>query len=202
MFTKVVMGVAAFVTFFAIYLFFNLSGMNQSTAGFWICLLVSIGAACLVAWIISWEKVWKFIFFILGAIAGFYIGLLLDTVLLAIIGSGPAWLFLAFGIIFGIIGAFYAYKNRCGIVILGTSVIGSYWIIRGLSYFYGNFPNEIAIWEALNNGLPLSEYLNDWFWIYFGIFIVSAVIGIWWQINDDHCDPRLENDKQFKEHKV
>lgn len=106
---------------------------------------------CLAAWIIQLESVAKVIFFIVGALAGFFIGLFLYTALLALIGTGPAWLMIGFAIVCAIIVAYYSQKYRRTVVMLGTTVIGSYWIVRGLSYFFGNYPNESEIWAALSN---------------------------------------------------
>jgi len=48
------------------------------------------------------------LFFIVGALAGFQVGLLLYTAILALIGKGPYWLMIVFGIACAVAGAFFA----------------------------------------------------------------------------------------------
>lgn len=60
------------------------------------------------------------------------------------------------------------------IIILATSVVGSYCIVRGAGYFIGGFPDEFAISKTINeNGsLPTSVY------IYLGCWAGLTILGI------------------------
>jgi len=168
------------VTFLFVFFFgmiaVSLFGWTESTVGFWICILVCLGAGCVSGFLITRPCTAKVIFFAFGALAGFALGVFIYTFILALIGSGPAWLMIGFGILGAVGVAFLAAKNRYLLVLIGTSIIGSYWFTRGLGNFFGSYPNESAIWAALSAGEDLDEYLNDWFWIYFGTFIAALII--------------------------
>ena len=40
-------------------------------------------------------------------------------------------------------------------MIFGTSLIGSYMAVRGVSLFAGNFPNEITLFSELGEGISV-----------------------------------------------
>lgn len=191
------------VTFLFMFFFgmiaVSLFGWTESTVGFWVCILVCLGVACGSAYMITRPCTAKVIFFAFGALAGFFLGVFIYTTILALIGSGPAWLMIAFGILGAVGIAFLAAKNRYYLVLIGTSVIGSYWFTRGMGNFFGNYPNESEIWTALNSGADLDAYLNDWFWIYFGTFIAALVISLVYQFNDENsAHVMLSQDENFQ----
>ena len=194
------------VTFLFVFFFgmiaVSLFGWTESTVGFWVCLALCIGAACGCSYVITRPCTAKVIFFGIGALAGFFLGIFIYTTILALIGSGPAWLMIAFGILGAVGLAFLAAKNRYVLVLTATSVIGSYWFTRGLGNFFGSYPNESAIWAALSSGESLDEFLNDWFWIYFGIFIASLIICVVYQVSDkNEADEMLRNLDDYQANK-
>ena len=69
---------------------------------------------------------------------------------------------------------------RAAIIIFCTSFIGSYACIRGISFFAGNFPSEFTIIDIISAGEEeqLNEMLNLDVYIYIGLIIVLAIIGI------------------------
>jgi len=154
-FAKVLACVIFLVSFGSGLILCSIFGWMNTMTGFCVCL----GVMCLVAGLLAWvlTRTWALgvMFFVLGGFAGFFLGLMVYSALLTIVGSGPAWAMLASGIVFAIIGAFVAYKNAAAIVILSTALIGSYWFMRGLSDFIGGYPNEGAIFVALMNDLSL-----------------------------------------------
>ena len=53
---------------------------------------------------------------------------------------------------FALFGAILSFKYFDGIVIFGTAFVGAYSIIRGASLIFGNYPNEIEMFEKLAEG--------------------------------------------------
>jgi len=57
-------------------------------------------------------------------------------------------------------------------VIIGSSIIGSYFFFRGISSFLGGYPNEFELYQQYINGksreLPVSFYM------YSSIMVVTA----------------------------
>ena len=48
---------------------------------------------------------------------------------------------------------FVAYNHA---IILATSLIGSYFFVRGISLYFGGFPNELLLMKQIKNGVITS----------------------------------------------
>jgi len=111
---------------------------------------------------------------ILAAVAGFMLGLmtynllfvgwLKSSILLASLTFIPAFL-----------GAYYAYKHGDTIVILVTSLIGAYLTVRGVSMFFGGFPNEVSLYQEISNGTASFSY---WFLGYLSAIMILTIVGV------------------------
>ena len=60
--------------------------------------------------------------------------------------------------------------------IYGTSLLGSYIFIRGLSLFFGGFPNEYLIYNSLKNNLELN--LPFQFYLYLLLIVILFMQGV------------------------
>lgn len=59
-------------------------------------------------------------------------------------------------------------------IILATSLIGSYFFVRGISFYVGGFPNEYLLTKQLRNGVLVAE---PWtFYVYLGGILVATII--------------------------
>lgn len=69
-------------------------------------------------------------------------------------------------------------------MIVSTSLIGSYIIVRTISLVFGGFPNELNF----NTNISTNTLTTlPWtFYIYFGVFIVLFIIGIYFQYIRQH----------------
>ena len=77
---------------------------------------------------------------IIGAFGGFFIGIALYN--LAFFYAKSSLLLTSLSVLGSIIMAILSFKYYDDIVIFGTSFVGSYSFVRGISFFLGNFPNE------------------------------------------------------------
>jgi hypothetical protein len=59
-------------------------------------------------------------------------------------------------------------------IILSTSLVGSYFFVRGISLYAGGFPDEIIIIKAMRSGVVLEQPFT--LWIYLGGILVSFII--------------------------
>jgi len=76
--------------------------------------------------------------------------------------------------IFGVIGGYIATKFWKGMIIIATSFIGAYMIIRSVSVYAGGFPNEIELAEGH------AEF--EWWAVAYLVFLVlMTIIGITYQ---------------------
>ncbi len=115
---------------------------------------------------------------IIGGIAGFFLGFLLYSLVFAqFVKSSTALLWITLILTTGF-GVFAMSKWEEEMEVHVTHLIGSYLIIRGLSFFLGGYPNEAQTFFQLRKGdfdLPAS------FFGYFVLFIVLNIAGGWFQ---------------------
>ena len=69
------------------------------------------------------------------------------------------------------------------IIILGTSCLGGYLIMRSISLIFGNYLDENAIIDLIKNQEydQLLEMRNNWVYLYLGIWLVLTLIGTIYQ---------------------
>ena len=155
----------------------------------------------------------------LGITAGVFLFIYHDKVM-AIVAGGLSGLFLgqflyncfgnlipangtAINIVFVVvtigvlIGISFIFKNF--IVILATSIIGSYCFIRGISLFAGGFPNEITILSLRDEDETeqLSNLLGWEFYVYLSAMAVLCGLSIFaqYKINKDKDEEKDEGAK-------
>jgi len=130
-------------------MFNYLSDPSSGSMGVVITGFVLAGVLGLVA---GWA-LWKFIiigFIILGGIAGFFAGALAYN-LIFVTWWPSVWAYA--GIAFGtaIVGCILASHFREDVIIVSTSLIGSYIFVRGISMFAGGYPDEVTMFKELGN---------------------------------------------------
>ena len=99
------------------------------------------------------------------------------------------WIMIAvFALIFGII----ALKFLKLVIIVGTSFIGSYLTVRGISFYLGGYPNEFQMYNDIQVGdldnVPYTMYL------YIVGMIVLSILGIFFQYKGFKICKRKEKD--------
>ena len=109
----------------------------------------------------------------IGAVLGVFVGFGLYNMLIYQICENNELLGLWLTLMFSAIGVamicihFFDYA-----VIVGSSVIGSYFFFRGLSAFLGGYPNEFEIYQNYTNGTPKAMPVS--FYLYTAIMVVTA----------------------------
>eukprot|EP00352_Strombidinopsis_acuminata_P003500 CAMPEP_0176379830 /NCGR_PEP_ID=MMETSP0126-20121128/30639_1 /TAXON_ID=141414 ORGANISM="Strombidinopsis acuminatum, Strain SPMC142" /NCGR_SAMPLE_ID=MMETSP0126 /ASSEMBLY_ACC=CAM_ASM_000229 /LENGTH=146 /DNA_ID=CAMNT_0017742777 /DNA_START=904 /DNA_END=1344 /DNA_ORIENTATION=+ len=92
----------------------------------------------------------KFAAAVIGAWAGYILGLFLND--LALWPIGLAWVFWLVNIGCAIVCAVLAYNFFNPAVILGTAFIGAYALMRGIGMYAGGFQNEYTIATEIGSG--------------------------------------------------
>jgi hypothetical protein len=152
----------------------------------WLCIVVSLMIGS-VAGSFSKQRARTGIIFI-GALLGIFAGFGLYNVLIYNFSENNPLLGLWLTVMFSAIAVamlclhFFDYA-----VIIGSSLIGSYFFYRGLSVFLGGYPNEFVIYQDYVNGkmkeMPVS------FHMYMVTIVVTAVASFAMQTN------MMRNDK-------
>jgi Domain of unknown function (DUF4203) len=145
-FPWVICGIISSTLFLGVLVFSSVVGLMQSTSSL---IITVIGAAVFaaIAGKLSMKTVW-FAVGILGLIGGFFIGSLIFTILIALGGFKPKlWLMIFFNIVCAVCFGMLSFKFSKQVVLVCTSLIGSYAFMRGLTYFIGGYPAEADIYE-------------------------------------------------------
>ena len=90
------------------------------------------------------------------------------------------WCLLSLVVVAAVAGGVLAFKYGPIIVLYGTSFIGSYLAMRGLTYIVGSdYPSEDDIVRKINNGQEL-ELSHD-FWFYCFVLVIFFIFSSAWQ---------------------
>jgi len=156
----------------------------------WLLLAVSVILGGIVGFFAS--KFVRIGVFFLGLWAGAGIGLLLNNMVFYKINHvAVLWVLMAvFGLTLGILSIFWYHY----IVIVCTSIIGSFLFIRGISLFAGGYPNEFTIYERIRDG-----ELNGMPWTFY-IYMIGMVILFFIGAFIQHKIKKREGDSEDKKY--
>lgn len=115
-----------------------------------------------------------------GSILGFFISLFSFLLIFFRIVSYPPNLLLYNLIVIGMIGgAIAGYEYTEIILVLSCGISGAYLTVRGLSGFFGGFPNELELASKLMDGQDTGTGFA--FYFYLVLMIAMAAGGVWYQ---------------------
>jgi hypothetical protein len=193
-FPWVVSGIVAVTFLLGALVVCSLLGYMETTTGVGVSIAVSVIVCLLAGWFVM-KTVWIAVG-VLGLVGGFFLGSMIYTIFLAALGWNALWAMVTFSLVCAVGGGFLSFKYSKTVVLVMTSVIGSYAFMRGLSYFVGGFPSEAALFHSLEAKQPI-ENMNNFFWIYLALFVCGSIAAMIYQSrsNDDH--EMLKNDKNY-----
>lgn len=172
-------------TFICGELFYEFVKFNATSTTLWVVFFVCLVIGLIMGYLaIAFEKAG---FFALGAALGVIVGMILYQGILAtfLAGHGSAIFYVFCGLL-GLIGgllSFWIYKD---IIIIATSVVGSFIIVRGISVYTGNFPSEI---DVANGVQGFSAYT----YAYLAVIAIMSIAGIWVQFKNKKEQDDIEN---------
>jgi len=182
---------ASLIAIFVIGLTVSLSmafGWMASTVGtvvtFIVALLLGILAGCIIR-----RNVWIMVG-LLGLVAGWFSGTFVNAFIVAVSGWEASWGFWVISVIMAIVGCVTACYLGKTVVLLSTSMVGSYLFMRAWTLFFpGHFPSEA---EIMDNKMNL-DY-DGTFWIFVGLFVVTFIGTTFFQCkNKDDVHEDLDN---------
>lgn len=167
-------------------------GFMTSTAAGVIIFIVALGLGVLAGVLIR-RKIWLMVG-LLGLIAGFFSGSLFFALLGSMTGLTANWAYWVVSAILGITGCILACFFGKTIVLLSTSLVGSYMFMRSWTLFFpGHYPSE----QEIVDDYSTIEY-DMAFWIFIGIFIVTFIGSFVFQKKRGIVHEDLDNDDNFK----
>lgn len=169
-----------------LFLFAVWTGQDSGSFKGYIILVIALVAGGLTGYVAS-SFAWVGLV-VSGAILGFFISMILYTLILfRIVSYPPNLLFYNILVVGMALGAISGYEYQQVILVLSCGISGAYMTIRGLSVFFGGFPNEFELATKLKTGQDTS---TGWaFYFYMILMAAMAVGGI-------HYQTKLKNQDQ------
>ena len=167
--------------------------VGGSVATLTVSLVLGIIAGCLV------RRQFKVMLCLVGMVAGFFGGTFLFALISGMTGGSwnAVWGFWVLACTCAIVGALLACWFGMPLVLVCTSMIGSYLFMRSWTLFFpGSYPSEESLIES--KGADALE-MDALFWMYVGIFIVSFIVSLTFQCKLSKQDEELEHHFQ-KQH--
>jgi hypothetical protein len=174
-FPWVIAGIVAVTLLLSTLVVCDVLGFTQTMTAFAISITIATMISGLAGWFVM-KTVWIAVG-ILGLIGGFFTGSMVYTIFLAAFSSGHLWIMMTFSCLSALVGGFLSFKFSKQVVLVSTSLIGSYAFMKGLTYFFGGFPGEATIYQSLKQQTPI-EGLTNAFWIYLALFVSGCVAGM------------------------
>jgi len=156
--------------FYAIYV----DSVDELTA-FYVWLACGAGAGIVVGYIL--QKAVKVGAMIVGGWGGFVVGLILNETIMY--RFEYVWMFWTTNLVSIFLCAYLAYKVFDHVFIFSTSVVGSFFLARGISVYAGHYYNEFVIIKMLKSGLI--DEIDPFYWAYVGGFVAVSAISMWYQ---------------------
>ena len=152
-----------------------------------VALLLGVLAGCLIR-----RNIWIMIG-LLGLVAGFFSGSLVYALIFSLSGWSSVWGFWLISVLTGAAGCVASCYLGKAIVLISTSLVGSYLFMRSWTLFFpGNYPSEA---ELVTGEFELENDLI--FWVFIGVFALSFIISIFFQKKSDKSHEDLdEYDRQ------
>lgn len=174
--TEYIAGVLA--TWFVVcFLLFSYLQITYTSVSFWVIIVCTLLAGLLVGYFIAKVKVIPVV--ILGGFLGYLLGNFTYQFLLKYINSNPQVVYWITLIVCIAALAAVAWFFASHIMVLSTSFIGAYALIRGISLMAGGYPDERQVIDLIQNGETdqLKTMLNGTVYAYLISMLVVAVAG-------------------------
>ena len=147
----------------------------------WTLLVVTFVAGCIIGFLLK-KKVTAFAIF-MGACAGYSVSEFVYQFIAGFITANPTILY---WIVFGVcilVGGLLGYWIKEAIVIIGTSLVGGYIVMRGFTLLFDNYMELAEFADLAKNGEieQLKDIKNGWVYAYLGLWLVVSIFGIYYQ---------------------
>ena len=164
---------ASMLIFYAAY-----ANSVDELEAFYIWLGVGAGVGLIVGYLL--QKVLKVGAAFVAGWGGLALGLILNEAVMW--HFEYVWVFWTTNIVCMIVAAVLAFKYFEHIFIYSSSIMGSYFLIRGVSVYAGHYYNEFTVIKLLKAGLY--DEIDPYYWGYVGGFVAIALIGAWYQFRN------------------
>ena len=169
----------------------------------WIIIVMLVVGLILgtVAGIFAFRHHKTVIAFLVGGICGFFLG----QFLYSLFGNRIPVNGIVMNIVFVLVSIgiliLITFKLKKEIVIIGTSFIGAYIFIRGISLFAGHFPDEFKIADLVTSGEDnqIAELLTWHAYVYFTFIVIITILSAIFQFkfNKEKDGEELKSSEKY-----
>lgn len=196
-FEKITLCILSFLTvsiiLFVVIFQYMPSGGNRDII-FWVTLVVSVILGGLVSYLIL-QNVEAYTGILLGVSGGYLLGTLIYSLFLIKITWHPNIINILTILVSMVIVFFISYVALNYILIIVTSLIGAYCIMRTATFWFNHYPSESTLYDLLNKGEKeaYKELLDWYFFGYIAFWVILSVVGILVQCKIYN---KIKNDKE------
>jgi len=79
-------------------------------------------------------------------VLGFVLAAIVNSIFCRIFGVYSVWSMVIFEILLTIPLGLLTFKHSDEVIVMSTSVVGSYMVVRPFSWMFGGFPNEFTLY--------------------------------------------------------
>lgn len=137
----------------------------------WLCFGAIVVGGCILGYIIMSMR--KYGIGILAAWGGVMVGFVITTAFII----SDTYMYWGILIASGAIFFFLAIKVEKTVIIMLTSFMGSYCLVRGISMYVGGFPNENELHKEVSSGAVNWTTFEKEFYYYLGAIVVLTIFS-------------------------
>ena len=140
---------------------------------------------------------------LVGALAGYSFTEFVYSIVSGFINADPTILYWVVFAICILIGGMLGYCIVETIVIIGTSIIGGYIVMRGVTLIFGNYMELAEFSDLAKSGEweELKEIRNGWVYAYIGLWLILSIAGIYYQCYGHKRRKGASDNKDEKDYK-
>ena len=166
-------------------------------------LYILLGVGFLVGVVLGYMLKTKMVILtiMLGASMGYSLAEFVYQIIQGFIDWNPTYLYyttIVICVVAGILAGLFVLKS---IIIIGTSLLGGYIAMRGVTIIFGNYIDEGQFVDLIKNGEfeQLKELQNGWTYAYLGLWLVLTVFGTYYQCYGyKKSDKNSSNNENYK----
>ena len=119
----------------------------------------------------------------LGISMGYSVAEVIYQFVQGFIEWNPTYLYYATIVVCCVVGIVIGYYLIKTVMILGTSIVGGYIVMRGAAVIFGNYIDEDQFVDLIKSGEyeQIRDMKNGWVYAYLGLWLVMIIFGFYYQ---------------------
>jgi hypothetical protein len=112
-------------------------------------------------------------------------GVLLGFIITSTFVISEEWLYWIILVACAVVAFFFALKTQNTVMVIVTSFVGSYAMVRGVSLYVGGFPSETELHDQIQKGAVDWDTYDKKFYIYLGAIALITLVSFVYQYKQE-----------------